>query len=74
MFPKDANIKCSDLSYFLQIADLVSYSVRLKLENERGQLSAKRVAREHHLLYDFVPRAQLNLLATMKRKDAIVPT
>jgi hypothetical protein len=73
MFPKDANIKPSDLSYFLQIADLVSYSARLKLEHERGQLSAKRVARGHHGLYASIPRSKLNLAATMKRKDAIVP-
>ena len=74
MFPKDANIKASDLSYFLQVADLVSYSARLKLENERGHLSAKRVARGHHSLYDSLPRSKLNLAATMKRKDAITPT
>jgi hypothetical protein len=73
MFPKDANLKCSDLSYFVQIADLVSYSVRLKLEYERGNLSAKRVARGHHTLYDSIPTAKLNGAATMKRKDAIVP-
>lgn len=74
MFPKDANIKASDLSYFLQIADLVSYSARLKLENERGHLAAKRVARNHHILYDSIPRSKLNTAATMKRRDAIVPT
>jgi hypothetical protein len=74
MFPKDANIKSSDLSYFLQIADLVAYSARLKLENERNQLAAKRVARNHHTLYNSTPRVKLNLAATMKRSDAIVPT
>ena len=73
MFPKDANIKCSDLSYFLQVADLVAYSVRLKLENERGHLAAKRIARGHDALYDLIPRSKLNIAATMKRKDAIVP-
>jgi hypothetical protein len=74
MFPKDGNTKCSDLSYFIQIADLVSYSVRLKLEHERGHLSAKRTVRNHHTLYDSIPRAKLNVAATMKRRDAIVPT
>jgi hypothetical protein len=73
MFPKDANTKISDLSYFTQIADLVSYAARLKVEHERGQLAAKRVGREHHLVYDSIPRAQLNTLATFKRNDAIVP-
>jgi hypothetical protein len=73
MFPKDANFKCSDLSYFGQVADLVSCSVRLKLENERGRLAAKRIARGHSTLYDSIPRLKLNTAATMKRKDAIVP-
>jgi hypothetical protein len=73
MFPKDANVKSSDLSYFLQIADLVCYSARLKLEQERNQLSAKRVELRHHTVYDAIPRGQLNLAATMKRNDAIVP-
>lgn len=74
MFPKDANIKHSDLSYFMQVADLIAYAARLKLEHERGQLSAKRTDRGHHLIYNSVPRAKLNLASTMKRKDAIVPT
>lgn len=72
MFPKDGNVKISDLSYFMQIADLVSYAVRLKLEHEQGKLASKRAARNHHAIYDAVPRAQLNVLATMKRRDAIV--
>ncbi|WP_315723195.1 MULTISPECIES: DUF3800 domain-containing protein [unclassified Bradyrhizobium] len=74
MFPKDANLKISSLSYFIQIADLVSYAVRLKLEEERKALAAKRVGRGHHLVYDSIPRTQLNTAATMKRRDAIVPT
>lgn len=73
MFPKDANVKHSDLTYFGQIADLVSYAARLKLENERGVLAAKRVGRNHHAVYDAIPKASLNTLATMKRPDAIVP-
>ncbi|WFU33065.1 DUF3800 domain-containing protein [Bradyrhizobium brasilense] len=74
MFPKDANTKSSELSYFLQVADLVSYAARLKLENERGSLAAKRIARDHHKVYDSIPIAKLNRLATFKRNDAIVPT
>jgi hypothetical protein len=74
MFPKDANTKISAVSYFMQIADLVSYAVRLKLENERKALASKRVTRGHHLVYDSIPRINLNTAATMKRKDAIVPT
>jgi Protein of unknown function (DUF3800) len=74
MFPKDGNMKNSDLSYFVQIADLVCYAVRLKLEHERGDLAVKRARRDHHFIYDFIPKAQLNTLATFKRPDAIVPT
>ena len=48
MFPKDANIKLSELSYFIQIADLVCYAARLKLEFENRKLAAKRIEREHH--------------------------
>jgi hypothetical protein len=74
MFPKDGNLKTSDLSYFVQVADLVCYAARLKIEHERGNLAAKRVSRDHHTVYDSIPKAQLNLLATFKRRDAIVPT
>jgi hypothetical protein len=74
MFPKDANMKSSDLSYFMQVADLVAYSARLKLEHERGTLAAKRMSRGHHTIYDSIPQAQLNRVATFKRNDAIVPT
>lgn len=74
MFPKDGNMKHSDLSYFMQIADLISYVVRLKIEHEQGKLAAKRIGRDHHVVYDSIPRAQLNTSATFKRRDAIVPT
>jgi hypothetical protein len=74
MFPVDGEMKHSDLSYFIQIADLVCYAARLKIEHERTTLRAKRVARDHHVVYDSIPRSKLNLAATMKRRDAIVPT
>lgn len=73
MFAKDGNVKNSDLSYFMQIADLICYAARLKLEHERGALAAKRIGRKHHELYDAIPRSRLNTSATMKRRDAIVP-
>ena len=72
MFPKDANVKHSDLSYFLQIADLVVYSAKAKIEFEKGILAKKRIDRGHHLLYDRIDRRVLNLKATARRKDAIV--
>jgi hypothetical protein len=73
MFAKDGNIKSSELSYFMQIADLICYAARLKLEHERGTLAAQRVERQHHELYNVIPRSRLNVLATIKRRDAIVP-
>ena len=74
MFPKDGNTKNSAFSYFMQVADLVCYAARLKLENERGTLSAKRAERGRHTLYDTIPTTRLNTLATLRRPDAIVPT
>lgn len=71
MFPKDANFKHSDLSYFIQLADLVVYAARMKIEYERGELAAKRVSRSHHEIYDSLPASVVNLRATKKRNDGI---
>ena len=71
--PEDGNIKRSVLSYHMQIADLIVYAARLKIEDEDGALAAKRQARGHGTLYDAVPTAVLNLRSTRKRNDAIVP-
>jgi len=73
MFPKDANLKASKLSPFLQIADLIVYSARLKLESERGVLTEKRKKRGHDQLYDCIPSITINQAATGKRGDRIVP-
>lgn len=73
MFPKDANTKSSELSYFLQIADLVAYAARVKLENERGNLQKKRIEREHHKVYDAMPKTVINLRVTTRRADGIAP-
>lgn len=73
MFPKDANLKASKLSPFLQIADLIVYSARLKLESETGALAEKRKKRGHDQLYDCVPSITINQAATGKRADRIVP-
>ncbi|RJF75843.1 DUF3800 domain-containing protein [Rhodopseudomonas palustris] len=72
-FPKDASMKVSELSYFMQIADLISYAARIKIEQELGKLAAKRVAREHHTVYDALPAEKLRTVSTKKRRDAIVP-
>jgi hypothetical protein len=71
MFPKDANIKQSDLSYFIQMADLVAYAARMKIEYEQGGLAQKRVNRGHHQIYDAIPRNVINLRASRKRSDGI---
>ena len=73
MFPKDANLKSSKLSIFIQIADLIVYSARLKLEAERGTLAGKRLRWGHGKLYDTLAHDVINQSATKKRKDWIVP-
>ena len=73
MFPKDANLKASKLSLFLQIADLIVYSARLKLEAENGTIQEKRKKRGHAELYDALSPTKVNLAATGKRKDGLVP-
>jgi len=73
MFPKDANLKSSKFSLFLQIADLVVYSARLKLEAERGVLKQKRVDRGHSQLYDQLNHEAKNHASTNKRNDRIIP-
>ena len=73
MFPKDANLKASNLSLFLQVADLVVNSARLKVEKERGTLTQKRVGRGHGAIYDSLHTETKNLAATNKRPDKIIP-
>jgi hypothetical protein len=73
MFPKDANLKSSKQSLFLQIADLVVYSARVKLEREAGTLKQKRVDRGHADLYDHLHSATKNHASTNKRADKIIP-
>jgi hypothetical protein len=73
MFTKDANIKRSHYSYFIQAADLVAYSALQKVKQEVGILNAKRVQRLHHTLYDAIPKASINLAVTRRRQDGIAP-
>jgi len=73
MFTKDANIKRSHYSYFIQAADLIAYSALQKVKEEAGVLNAKRVQRNHHTLYNAIPQASINLAVTRRRKDGIAP-
>lgn len=72
-FVEDGNIKSSADSYVLQIADMVAYAALQKLKHEAGILPQWRVALNHHTLYDAIPLRHINVLATNKRKDGIVP-
>lgn len=72
MFTKDGNFKKSHFSYFIQIADVVSYAALQKMRFESGVLNAKRVQRGHHQLYDQLPQATVNLAVTRSRRDGIV--
>jgi hypothetical protein len=71
LLPPPGNMHWLTLSYFMQIADVICYAARLKLENERILLAAKRLQRGHHKIYDAIPLSRLNRSATMKRRDAI---
>lgn len=73
MFTKDANIKRSHYSYFIQVADLVAYSALQKVKHQAGILNAKRVQRLHHTLYDVIPKTSINLAVTRRRQDGIAP-
>lgn len=72
MFTKDGNFKKSHFSYFIQIADLISYSALQKMRFETGILNAKRVQRGHHRLYDTLPKHTVNFAVTRARTDGIV--
>jgi len=73
MFAKDANIKDSRLSPFLQIADLVSYAALTRLKYESGKLSTKRTRLGHHELYDAIPIDRINIRVTQRRTDGLCP-
>lgn len=73
MFVKDANFKRSDLSYFVQMADLVTHAANIKIRHENRLLQARRVRRAHHTLYDSISLQVLNTNVTTRRNDGIAP-
>ena len=72
MFTEDGNFKKSQFSYFVQIADIISYAVLQKMRFETGVLNARRVQRGHHELYDKLPTMTINLAVTRSRRDGIL--
>jgi hypothetical protein len=54
------------------MADLIVYAAKTKIEFEKGILTAKRIQREHHLLYDQIDRRIINAKVTTSRNDGIL--
>ncbi len=71
-FTKDANIKESQHSLFVQIADLVSYSLLQRIKKEKGCLSEWQKDLSVGDLYACIPRKVLNLRASRSDPDGIV--
>jgi hypothetical protein len=63
-FTKDANIKESEHSFFIQLADLVSYAAFLKVKGETESLSEWQAALDLGRLYQTVPVRVLNTSAS----------
>ena len=63
-FTKDANIKESEHSFFIQLADLVSHAAFLKLKEEQGRLTPWQAATVAHTLYEAIPLRVLNTRAS----------
>jgi Protein of unknown function (DUF3800) len=73
MFTKDANDKNSFHCYFTQAADLIAYSVFLKIKSEHGELTPWQAQYNLGNLYDSIPRQLINLKASSKSpRDGIV--
>jgi len=71
-FAKDANIKESEHSFFIQLADLISYAAFLKIKSERGNLTPWQAALNLGGLYDVIPLRVLNTKASGKDPRGIV--
>ena len=73
MFTKDANEKNSKHCFFTQIADLIAYSVFVKIKGENNQLTPWQKQYGLESLYDHIPKAKLNIRASnFNPRDAIV--
>jgi len=63
-FTKDANIKESEHSFFIQLADLISHAAFLKLKGEQVRLTAWQAATGPSTFYDAIPLRVLNTRAS----------
>ncbi len=63
-FTKDANIKESEHSFFIQLADMVSHAAFLEVKAEQGRLTAWQAASGCSTLYDAIPLRVLNTRAS----------
>ncbi len=71
-FVKDANIKQSQHSLFIQLADLVSFAGLAKIRGELKLLAPWQSALDLETLYDAIPVAKLNHYASRKDPLGIV--
>jgi hypothetical protein len=71
-FTKDANIKESEHSFFVQLADLLSHAAFLKIKGEQGRLSPWQAAIGADVLYDLVPLRVINTDAATSDPQGIV--
>lgn len=63
-FTKDGNIKQSRVDYFIQVADMVSYALHLKIKGEIGTLTDWQREGDLGTLYNSIPVAKLNRRAS----------
>jgi len=71
-FTKDANIKESEHSFFVQLADLLSYALFLKRKGEMDSLADWQVEHQLASLYDAVPIRVINTWASRRDGQGIV--
>lgn len=71
-FTKDANIKESEHSFFIQLADILGYSLFLKRKKEIGALTDWQAEKDVGTLYDAVPLRALNTRASTRDPQGIV--
>jgi hypothetical protein len=71
-FVKDANIKKSQHSQFIQIADLVAYACLARSRSEVGRLTSWQEANVLGSLYDSIPERVLNRKASRWDPQGIV--